>query len=156
MYSIEITSNLFNEHYNIKVFVMASYPRELNSALSWADKKYSLSGLPLNKKYRSHFEIIALMLEAVKAEGATRFPIMRYAGINYTQLKRYLNSLVELGFIEIDMRSNGALYRASRRGLEFLRQYYVLLSMLLSMGVQSAPALLLHKRSSERILQSDV
>ena len=43
-------------------------------------KKYGLSTLqPLHKKYRSNFEIIGLVLEAVKASSATPFSIMKHA-----------------------------------------------------------------------------
>jgi predicted transcriptional regulator len=92
----------------------------------------SLYYLPLRKKYRSHFEIIALLLEAVKGDGAPRFSIMRQAGINCVQLKKYLGSLHELGFLEKELRDGRVLYRASDKGLEFLKQYYVLLTMLLN------------------------
>jgi len=95
-------------------------------------KKHNLCGLLLRKKYRSHFEITALVLEAVKNDGAARFSIMKHASINCTQLKTYLRSLIEIGFIEMDIKRGRVLYKASEKGLDFLRQYYVLLEMLLS------------------------
>jgi predicted transcriptional regulator len=86
----------------------------------------------LHKKYRGHFEIIALLLESVKDNSATRFSIMRYTGTNYRQLEKYLDSLTEIGFVKIDIREDQCLYRATEEGLIFLRQYYVLLGIFLS------------------------
>ena len=94
--------------------------------------RYRLCGFPLGKKYRSHFEIIALMVEAVKDGGQARFSIMKHASINCGQLNRFLNSLIEMGFIWEDVKDGRVMYRASERGLNFLRQYYVLLSMLMA------------------------
>jgi predicted transcriptional regulator len=94
--------------------------------------RYRLCGFPLGKKYRSHFEIIALMVEAVKDGGQARFSIMKHASINCGQLNRFLNSLIEMGFIWEDVKDGRVMYRASERGLDFLRQYYVLLSMLMA------------------------
>ena len=99
-------------------------------------KKYSLSTLqPLHKKYRSHFEIIGVVLEAVKTDSATPFSIMKHASINCTLLKKYLKSLTEIGFLEVEIQKCKLFYRASKEGLEFLRQYYVLLEMLLTARV---------------------
>ena len=95
-------------------------------------KKYLLCGFPLGKKYRSHFEIIALMVEAVKDGGQAKFSIMKHASINCGQANKFLNSLIEMGFIEQHVAEGRPFYRASERGLAFLRQYYVLLSMLLA------------------------
>jgi predicted transcriptional regulator len=94
--------------------------------------RYRLCGFPLGKKYRSHFEIIALMVEAVKDRGQARFSIMKRASINCGQLNKFLNSLIEIGFIQEDVKDGRVVYRASERGLDFLRQYYVLLSMVLA------------------------
>jgi predicted transcriptional regulator len=94
--------------------------------------KYSSCKLPLGKKYRSHFEIIALILEAVKNGGEGRFSIMKHASVNCAQLEKFLGSLTEMGFIEIDAKESRVRCRATERGLAFLRQYYVLLGMLLT------------------------
>jgi predicted transcriptional regulator len=72
------------------------------------------------------------MVEAVKDGGQARFSIMKHASINCGQLNRFLNSLIEMGFIREDVKDGRVMYRASERGLDFLRQYYVLLSMLLA------------------------
>lgn len=101
------------------------------------DRKYSLCGLPIHKKYRSHFEIIALVLEAMKAQSATTFAIMKHASINCIQLKKYLKSLIEIGFVEMEIRKGRMSYKTSVEGLEFLRQYSVLLDMLSSTRVRN-------------------
>lgn len=75
---------------------------------------------------------MASMLEAVKDNGAARCSIMTYTGTNFVKIKKYLESLIEIGFIETDIKEGRVLYRASEKGLEFLRQYYVLLGILLS------------------------
>ena len=101
-----------------------------------ATAKYNLSSLqPLHKKYRSHFEIIGLVLEAVKADIATPFSIMNHARVNCMQLKKYLKSLTEMGFLRMEIKKNKISYGATVEGLEFLRQYYILLEMLLSAKV---------------------
>jgi predicted transcriptional regulator len=99
----------------------------------------------LHKKYRGHFEIIALLLEAVKDNGATRFSIMKHANTNYNQLKKYLRSLTEIGFIEMDKKEGQCLYRTSEKGLDFLRQYYVLLGMLLSAFARNKSASIVYE-----------
>jgi predicted transcriptional regulator len=95
-------------------------------------EKYHTCGFPLGKKYRSHFEIIALMVEAVKEGGQAKFSIMKHANINCGQLNRFLNSLIDMGFIEQSTAEGRSAYRASARGQSFLRQYYVLLSLLMA------------------------
>lgn len=97
-------------------------------------KKYRLCGFPLGKKYRSHFEIIALIVEAVKDVGQPKFSIMKHASINCGQADKFLSSLTGMGFVVPYTVSGRPTYRASERGLAFLRQYYVLLSMFLLSG----------------------
>jgi len=111
---------------------MEDYAIDHNLSYLPLQNRYRLCGFPLGKKYRSHFEIIALMVEAVKDGGQARFSIMKRASINCGQLKRFLSSLVEMGFIQEDVKDGKVMYRASERGLDFLRQYYVLLSILLA------------------------
>jgi len=94
--------------------------------------RYRLCGFPMGKKYRSYFEIIALMVEAVKDGGQARFSIMKHASVNSGQLNKFLSSLTEMGFIQEGVKDSKVVYKASERGLAFLRQYYVLLSMFLA------------------------
>jgi len=88
--------------------------------------------LPLRNKYRSRIEIIALILEALKHNGANRYLLMKNISVNYAQLERYLEPLADIGFIEVDKEGDQVSYRTSEKGLAFLRQYQSLLRMLLS------------------------
>ena len=113
---------------------MANNLRNMNvMCLPPIPKKYNLSSLqPLHKKYRSHFEIIGLVLEAVKADSATPFSIMKRAKVNFIQLQKYLKSLTEMGFLEVEIKKGTISYRASTEGLQYLRLYYALIGMLLT------------------------
>jgi predicted transcriptional regulator len=111
---------------------MTDYTKLLDLHSPSSRVKNDLYGSPLHKKYRGHFEIIALLLEAAKDNGSTRFLIMKNASINYNQLKKYLHSLIEIGFIKIDKKEEQCFYITTEKGLDFLRQYYVLLGMLLN------------------------
>ena len=117
---------------------MANYTRELGTSYVPLHMKYRTSKfLGLHKKYRSDFEIIARVLEAVKESDATRFYVMKRAGINCAQLKRYLESLTDIGLIEKSTKEGRMFYWTSEKGLGFLRQYYVLLSMLLGAPIRN-------------------
>jgi predicted transcriptional regulator len=113
-------------------------------------KRYRLCGFPLGKKYRSHFEIIALMVEAVRDVGQPKFSIMQHASINCRQADKFLSSLTSMGFIEQYVMSGRPMYRASERGLAFLRQYYVLLSMFLVSEDESRQPAIIHQNSIRR------
>lgn len=95
-------------------------------------EKYRTSKFPnFHKKYRSHFEIIVLMLEAAKGDGASQSSIIRYVGINHKHLKKYLGSLTDMGFVDVNIKKGHVLYRVNEKGIAFLKQYYVLMGMLL-------------------------
>jgi predicted transcriptional regulator len=72
------------------------------------------------------------MLEAVKGNGVSRYSIMKHTGTNPAQIKKYLEPLVKMGLIETDIKDGRVLYKASEKGHDFLRQYYVLLGILLN------------------------
>ncbi|MEM3769920.1 MAG: winged helix-turn-helix domain-containing protein [Candidatus Bathyarchaeia archaeon] len=91
------------------------------------------------KRYRSSFETIALILEAA-CRGASRFTIAKRLSTNYAQLSRYLTYLVKLGFINTEVSEKRFLYKTSKKGLEFLRLYHVILKMLLDAGETRIPA----------------
>jgi predicted transcriptional regulator len=111
---------------------MTDYTKLLDLYSSPSRIKNDLCGSTLRKKYRGYFEIIALLLEAAKDNSSTRFSIMKHASINYNQLKKYLYSLIEMGFIKINKEEKQCFYMTTEKGLDFLRQYYVLLGMLLN------------------------
>jgi len=86
--------------------------------------------VPLHKKYRSHFEIIASMLEAMRDVDATTFTLMKQARVSYRLLRKYLTYLAELGFFETNIRKGRISYRTSDRGFEYLQRYRILEDML--------------------------
>lgn len=109
----------------------------MGSTMANYTKEFGLTPLFVHNKYRSNIELIGLILEAVKNNDITRYPLMRYTSINYSQLKKYLGRLTEIGFIETHKKDDQVLYRASEKGLDFLRQYYVLLGTLLNAYTRS-------------------
>ena len=125
--------------------IVTDYTKLLDLCSSSSRIKHDLFNSPLHKKYRGHFEIIALLLEAVKDNGATRFSIMKHADTNYNQLKKYLPSLTEIGFIEMVKKEDQCFYRTTKKGLDFLRQYYVLFGMLLNAFARNKPASIVYE-----------
>ena len=110
---------------------MANYIRQV-ACMPLLEKNRSQKSISRHNKYRSHIEIMALIIEAMKGGHTVQYSIMRRVGsINYVQLKKYLESLSDVGFIEPSATSEQAAFRATERGLAFLRQYYVLLGMTL-------------------------
>jgi predicted transcriptional regulator len=99
--------------------------------------EHDLYDLSLCKKNRSYFEIIASILDAARDSDEDRYSLMKHTGFNYAQLKKYLESLTKMGFIEMYRKECRVAYRATAKGLDFLRQYYVLLGILLNAYTQS-------------------
>lgn len=108
----------------------------MSDLFSFSFKKQDLDVFPL-RRYRGYFDIIALVLEAGKDYGASRFSIMKSAGINCNQLRKYLETLIEIGFVEVFRGQNRSMYRTSDKGLDFLKQYHALLGLLLSASAGS-------------------
>lgn len=117
---------------------MANYIKGIGLSRPFLSEKYKTSKFPnLHKKYRSHFEILALVLEAINYNGASPSFIRRYTGMNYKQLKKYLGSLTDIGFVDTNAIDGQVSYRINEKGLAFLRQYYVLLMMLLGVCTEN-------------------
>ena len=96
-------------------------------------QKYTTSRfLNLRMKYRSSFEVVASILETAREDGAGQYAIITRSCITHSQFKKYLSSLMEVGFIETVTENGHVAYRTSGKGLEFLNQYHVLLEMLSS------------------------
>jgi predicted transcriptional regulator len=96
------------------------------------ETEVSLRFLTWHKKNRGRFEIIASILEAIKSKGASRYSIMKNVGSNFAEIKKYLKSLTEMGFIDMNIKDGAVLYKTNEKGLDFLSQYYVLLGKMLS------------------------
>jgi len=109
---------------------MAGYVTGRNPFAPSMRNKLVLRILPLSKKYRSYFEIIASIMDALKSGTMDKYCLMKDTGINYAQLKKYLDSLARIGFIQLDIRKRQIQYEATEKGLCFLEQYFVLLGML--------------------------
>ena len=113
----------------------------------------SFNCLPLHKNNRSSIELLALILEAVKNNCATRYPLMKYTGINYAQLEKYLQLLIRIGFIKQDVKEYKVSYEASGNGLAFLRQYNVLRDMLLNACYRNDPDDIIYEKFNESDVQ---
>jgi predicted transcriptional regulator len=109
---------------------MTDYAIERNLLTPSLRDKHGLRSLPLSKKYRSYFEIIASIIDALKDGNKDKYCLMRGTGINYAQLKKYLESLARIGFIRLDIRKSQVQYEVTEKGLCFLGQYFILLGML--------------------------
>jgi len=68
-------------------------------------------------KYRSRTEIVANMLEAANG-GATKTKIMYKAFLSYSQLKEYIEVLVENGLLEY--KREDSTFKTTTKGLKFL------------------------------------
>jgi len=114
-------------------------------------RKHDEFALSLHKKYRSHFELIALILDALKYGNEDKYSLMKHTGINYSQLKKYLDSLAKVGLIDTHIKENAASYRTNERGRAFLWHYCKLSQMLVS---AEATSMALENKEEVRIRQS--
>ena len=75
-------------------------------------------------------EIVALILESAKFGDSGLYSIMKRTNINYPQLRKYLKPLSMLGLVEVSVKGGKVFYRASEKGLVFLKHYNVLRDIL--------------------------
>jgi predicted transcriptional regulator len=80
---------------------------------------------------------MALIVEVAKGRDTSQSSIMRYANLNYKQLKKYLQCLKDMEFIAANSTDQQIAYKATEKGLNYLRQYYVLLGMLMNAYAQT-------------------
>lgn len=85
----------------------------------------SQTGLSELRKNRSHFDIMAIMLENSK-NGAATYSLVKHTNISFSQFKKYLATLQNIGLVETCEEEGRRFYRASDKGLEYLKQYYAL------------------------------
>jgi predicted transcriptional regulator len=112
---------------------------KMQNSVKGCKPRLNLLNLPFHKKYRSPFEIVASMLEVMKDQEMGRFSLMKHTTINTVQVRNYLESLVQMGFVRTEKRYSQILYRTTERGIEFLRQYHVLQGMLLDTSIRNGP-----------------
>jgi len=83
---------------------------------------------------RSRNDIVADMLEAAKG-GRVKTQIMCNANLSHSQLKDYLNLIIEKGFLEnMTVERNRqimTLYKTTDKGLKFLESYQIIKTMLM-------------------------
>ena len=89
----------------------------------------SQNGLADLRKNRSHFDIIAIMLENSKNETGT-YNLVKHTNISFAQFRKYLMTLENMGFLETCEQEGRRYYKASERGIAYLKQYYALQRML--------------------------
>jgi predicted transcriptional regulator len=109
---------------------MAAYTVTRDSSDSFLLGTNDVWQLPASKKYRSHFEIMASILDVARSNSGDRYFLMKRSSVNYAQLKKYLGFLTRIRFIEVEMRERRIRYCATEKGLAFLKQYHILLGML--------------------------
>ncbi len=79
---------------------------------------------------RSHIEIIADMLR-VGENGAGKTEIMYTANMSYSQIQKYLEYLVNQGFInKVNMDNTVVAYQVTSTGLKLLKAIDTLMAML--------------------------
>lgn len=101
----------------------------LNKKYSVAYKAPAFNVTIFDKRYRSSFEIVALILK-IAEKGASQFAMANRLKTNYSLLHKYLNYLVRIGFIDIEFSEKRILYKTTEKGFEFLRLYHNLLKIL--------------------------
>lgn len=86
---------------------------------------------------RSNIEIIADMLR-VGENGAGKTEIMYTANMSYSQIQKYLDYLVNQGFInKVNMDNTMIAYQVTDSGLQLLKTIDTLMEMLESAGSKS-------------------
>jgi predicted transcriptional regulator len=84
---------------------------------------------PGGRKRRDRLSIMAEVLEIAK-HGCLKTQIMYRANLSFAQLNEYLGFLLEVGLLK-NARENGkAVYRTTRKGVRFLKNYYKIMDLL--------------------------
>jgi len=85
-------------------------------------------------KYRGRTEIVATMLEAANGR-ATKTKIMYSAFLSYSQLKDYLDILIENNLIEC--LEGTQTFRTTEKGLNFLKMYNAIGELLQTTAIKN-------------------
>ena len=80
---------------------------------------------------RDRLYIMAQILEITK-DGSLKTQIMYKANLSFSQLKEYLSLLIEMKLLETTVNANKTVYRMTRKGSEYLRNYKQITDLLLS------------------------
>jgi predicted transcriptional regulator len=105
----------------------------MNTGLNTHDLSDFKAGLPRRagvSRRRSDIKIIADMLR-VGEKGAGKTEIMYTANMSYSQIQKYLEYLVNQGFIHrVDLDNSTIAYQVTESGLNLLRAIDNLIAML--------------------------
>ena len=85
-------------------------------------------------KYRGRTEIVATMLEAANGR-ATKTKIMYSAFLSYSQLKDYLDILIENNLIEC--LEGTQTFRTTEKGLNFLKMHNAIGELLQTTAIKN-------------------
>ncbi len=86
--------------------------------------------IPVISRRRSNIEIIADMLR-VGETGAGKTEIMYSANLSYSQIQKYLDYLVNQGFVtKVNMDNTMVAYQVTDSGLKLLKAIDILMEML--------------------------
>jgi predicted transcriptional regulator len=78
---------------------------------------------------RSEIEVLASILE-VAQKGGNKTKILHKSNLSYTQLKKYLQFMVEKGLMEVGERGRGNIYTTTVKGLLFLTAWKRMITLL--------------------------
>ncbi len=98
-------------------------------------KSRQVTGVPVGQRSpvsqrRSNIEIIADMLR-IGENGAGKTEIMYSANMSYSQIQKYLDYLLNHGFVnKVDMDNTMVAYQVTDEGIKLLRAIDSLMSML--------------------------
>lgn len=72
---------------------------------------------------RSKFEILADILRSTSGRGATKTQIVYKANLNFKLATNYINYLLKKGYLVEVIENNRKVYRTTKRGVAFLREF---------------------------------
>jgi predicted transcriptional regulator len=88
------------------------------------------------RKRRDRLYIMAEVLEIAK-NGCLKTQIMYRANLSFAQLNEYLGFLLEVGLLKETRENEKNVYRTTRKGFRFLRNYYKVRDLLRRKGGKS-------------------
>lgn len=74
----------------------------------------------MTKHRRTRTDVIVDILTAA-IEGELKTHIMYQANLSYTQIRRYLPLLQEMGLLEAGREGNWEIYTTTRKGIQFIQ-----------------------------------
>ena len=84
---------------------------------------------PRKRKRRDRLGITADILEIAR-NGCLKTQIMYRSSLSFSQLNEYLGFLLEATLLKSTKESTKVVYRTTRKGLDFLQNYYKIMDLL--------------------------